>query len=257
MYKLSYSYLQIIMASFNNQNNNNNMNSSLTIQLPNDFSNDEYDISKSNFREFSQTTSVVRLDSSELSINNEPLTPESKEDDDYHHHVNELSQTEVINNSLTNNDYDSNLSYITCAILFTILVIALITGSIAYLVFGIIFLVNDFDISNDCKGSNLWAYVLTSIILSSTNTSLISKNERDKSDSDLSYMKIIVAVICNLIINSALAIWGGIEIWNKSCHDLQDSNLWDFALSTFILQLFASAIFLTILIYSLIIISYP
>ena len=86
---------------------------------------------------------------------------------------------------------------------------------------------------------------------------MISKNERDKSDSDLSYMKIIVAVICNLIINSALAIWGGIEIWNKSCHDLQDSNLWDFALSTFILQLFASAIFLTILIYSLIIISYP
>lgn len=251
MYKLSYSYLQIIMASFNNQNNNNNnnMNSSLTIQLPNDFSNDEYDISKSNFREFSQTNSVVRLDSSELSINNEPLTPESKEDDDYHHDVNDLTQNKVNN--------DSNLSYITCAILFTILVIALITGSIAYLVFGIIFLVNDFDISNDCKGSNLWAYVLTSIILSSTNTSLISKNERDKSDSDLSYMKIIVAVICNLIINSALAIWGGIEIWNKSCHDLQDSNLWDFALSTFILQLFASVIFLTILIYSLIIISYP
>jgi hypothetical protein len=251
MYKLSYSYLQIIMASFNNQNNNNNnnMNSSLTIQLPNDFSNDEYDISKSNFREFSQTNSVVRLDSSELSINNEPLTPESKEDDDYHHDVNDLTQNKVNN--------DSNISYITCAILFTILVIALITGSIAYLVFGIIFLVNDFDISNDCKGSNLWAYVLTSIILSSTNTSLISKNERDKSDSDLSYMKIIVAVICNIIINSALAIWGGIEIWNKSCHDLQDSNLWDFALSTFILQLFACAIFLTILIYSLIIISYP
>lgn len=253
MYKLSYSYLQIIMASFNNQNNNNNnnnnMNSSLTIQLPNDFSNDEYDISKSNFREFSQTNSVVRLDSSELSINNEPLTPESKEDDDYHHHVNDLTQNKVNN--------DSNLSYITCAILFTILLIALITGSIAYLIFGIIFLVNDFDISNDCKGSNLWAYVLTSIILSSTNTSLISKNKRDQSDSDLSYMKIIVAVICNIIINSALAIWGGIEIWNKSCHDLQDSNLWDFALSTFILQLFASAIFLTILIYSLIIISYP
>lgn len=253
MYKLSYSYLQIIMASFNNQNNNNNnnnnMNSSLTIQLPNDFSNDEYDISKSNFREFSQTNSVVRLDSSELSINNEPLTPESKEDDDYHHHVNDLTQNKVNN--------DSNLSYITCAILFTILLIALITGSIAYLVFGIIFLVNDFDISNDCKGSNLWAYVLTSIILSSTNTSLISKNKRDQSDSDLSYMKIIVAVICNIIINSALAIWGGIEIWNKSCHDLQDSNLWDFALSTFILQLFASAIFLTILIYLLIIISYP
>jgi hypothetical protein len=241
------------MASFNNQNNNNNnnnnMNSSLTIQLPNDFSNDEYDISKSNFREFSQTNSVVRLDSSELSINNEPLTPESKEDDDYHHHVNDLTQNKVNN--------DSNLSYITCAILFTILLIALITGSIAYLIFGIIFLVNDFDISNDCKGSNLWAYVLTSIILSSTNTSLISKNKRDQSDSDLSYMKIIVAVICNIIINSALAIWGSIEIWNKSCHDLQDSNLWDFALSTFILQLFASAIFLTILIYSLIIISYP
>ena len=42
----------------------------------------------------------------------------------------------------------------------TILTMALIVGLVAYIVFGIFYLIQDYDISNECKGCNLWAYAL-------------------------------------------------------------------------------------------------
>ena len=55
----------------------------------------------------------------------------------------------------------------TCCITLTtsLLVIGLAVGYIAYIVYGIIFLVNDYNTSYDCAGSSLWAYVLTAVIM--------------------------------------------------------------------------------------------
>ena len=120
-----------------------------------------------------------------------------------------------------------------CYIVFlTILSLALISGLVAYIVLGIIYLIQDYDLSNECKGCNLWAYVLVFLILSCMNIGI--KNDSDE-PLDNSLIKILIGGILNL----SLSIWGGIELWNNShsC-DVFNSNLWKFGLSSFILQLF-------------------
>ena len=44
--------------------------------------------------------------------------------------------------------------------------LGIILGSILYSIYGIVFLILDYNISNSCSGSNLWAYVLTAVIIS-------------------------------------------------------------------------------------------
>ena len=46
------------------------------------------------------------------------------------------------------------------------LTLILIAGCFSYIVFGIIYLIEDYDIAHDCNNSSLWAYVLTSVIIS-------------------------------------------------------------------------------------------
>jgi hypothetical protein len=125
-----------------------------------------------------------------------------------------------------------------CCIFLT--AIAVIGGAISYLVFGIMYLVQDYDLANDCKGSNLWAYVLTAIILSLSRGN--AKNMYDD-DGNLS----ICTIIFMGLIELGLSIWGGIELFDKSCDDLHDSNIWRFGLATFVLQLFVASLILVII----------
>lgn len=117
-----------------------------------------------------------------------------------------------------------------------LLIIGLIGGLISYLVFGIIFLVQDYSIANDCKNSNLWEYALVSIILSFTNFKINSS----ESDKNIDIACIIIVIIG--VMNLCLSIWGGIELWQQSCDKLSDSNLWKFSLVAFILQCICTAI---------------
>lgn len=107
-----------------------------------------------------------------------------------------------------------------------ILFIGLLLSVVGYVVFSIIFLIQDYNISNECKGSNLWEYVLVSTILMFPNVSV-------KSDkySTLAIIAVIIGVL-----NLCMSIWGGIELWDYSCHDLAETNLWKIGLATFILQ---------------------
>ena len=119
------------------------------------------------------------------------------------------------------------------------LVLALVAGIICYLVFGIIFLVNDYDTAKDCDGSDLWAYVLVAIILA-----INKKNAAEIDNSDALGMLMV-----SVTIELGLAIWGAIELFDKAddCPELKSSSLWDFGLATFLLQiLYVSVIVLFI-----------
>ena len=113
--------------------------------------------------------------------------------------------------------------------------LALLAGTISYAVFAIIYLIEDYGISNDCKGSNLWEYVLVSIILGTGNLSI---------KGDVSMNSAIIIFVIIGIINLCLATWGSIELWkySYSCDDLFHSNLWYIGLVSFILQVFATVI---------------
>lgn len=129
-----------------------------------------------------------------------------------------------------NEERKPSLCYIAVLI---ILMIVLIAGLVAYITFGIIYLIEDYNLSNECKGSNLWEYVLVSLILSTLNVG-IKKNSDE--NLDITFTKFLIVGVFNL----TLLIWGSIELWNNSysCDDLFNSNLWKFGLSSFILQVF-------------------
>lgn len=117
-----------------------------------------------------------------------------------------------------------------------IAVISLLGATVSYIVFGIIYLIQDYGISNECKGSNLWEYVLVSMILACTNVSVKTNDEKV----DLSAC--VIAIIG--VINLSLSTWGGIELWDYSysCDELFNSNLWKVGLASFILQITTTVI---------------
>ena len=117
--------------------------------------------------------------------------------------------------------------------------LGIILGSIIYSVYGIVFLIQDYDISNSCSDSNLWAYVLTAVIIS-----LFRVNPKNvEINKDL----IKFSLFFLGLIETCLAVWGAYELWTKSCDNLIDSNIWKFALVTFIIQVIISVLILVIL----------
>ena len=107
------------------------------------------------------------------------------------------------------------------------LLIGLLVSILAYLIFNIVFLIQDYDVSNECKGSNLWEYVLVSTILMFPSSSVKNDNFN---------LFVIIALVIG-VLNLCMCIWGGIELWEYSCDDLTETNLWKVGLASFILQL--------------------
>ena len=144
----------------------------------------------------------------------------------------------TINSSESNKDDCLECCGLCCISTFAL---ALIGGAISYIVFGIIFLVEDYDVAKSCDSSGLWAYVLTAVILSvMRGNAKSSSDDKDKSNT-------ICIMLCLGLLETGLAIWGGLELWGKSCDDLKDSNLWTFGLVTFCLQVICASIFLIIM----------
>ena len=121
-----------------------------------------------------------------------------------------------------------------CWCLFALL---LLGGCIAYITFGIIFLIQDYGIANDCKNSNLWEYVLVAIVLSTCNI----KIETFNNDINVNCFIFLIGTI-----NLFLSIWGGLELWYRSCDELSDSNLWKIGLVSCIFQIIASILCLVV-----------
>lgn len=121
-----------------------------------------------------------------------------------------------------------------------ILVLGLIAGYISYMVFGTTFLIKDYDVANDCKDSKLWEYVLVSMVLSL----LRSKTKSNKDDDHVVETSVYVCtLVCFGLIEFGLAIWGSIELWENSCDELSETNLWKFGLATFSLQVSSGVLF--------------
>ena len=119
---------------------------------------------------------------------------------------------------------------------YVIAILVILGATIAYEVFGIIYLIEDYGISNECKGSNLWEYVLVSMILACTNVTVKTNDEKV----DLSACVLAMVGVINL----CLSTWGGIELWDYSysCDELFNSNLWKVGLAGFIIQVTTTAI---------------
>ena len=149
---------------------------------------------------------------------------------------NQLKYSIAKSDEQDNKSNDMGLCCMWCGI--GLLSLAFIAGAICYFVFGIMFLVKDYNVAENCSGSNLWAYILTSIILGL----LRSTAKTDKEDKS--------AIVCKLLIlgllETGLATWGGIELWNLSCDDLSKTNLWNFGLATFCIQIIAASLCLII-----------
>ena len=112
--------------------------------------------------------------------------------------------------------------------IYTLLAILLLAGSIAYIVFNILYLIEFYDEANDCKGSHLWEYVLVSLILSTLNI----KMKSDENENAAALLTVIG------VINLCLSTWGAIELWQNCCTELRYSNLWNVGLASFVIQCF-------------------
>ncbi len=115
----------------------------------------------------------------------------------------------------------------------------LVAGSISFLVFGILFLVQDWDTYRSCSGSAMGPYVIVALILTWGNGKAANNEKKETGG-------LVVGLICYFLMNVGFAIWGGFELWEKSCSDLKDTNLWKFSLAVFIIQIISAVIILLI-----------
>ena len=117
-----------------------------------------------------------------------------------------------------------------------------VIGTILYIVFSILYLVNDYSIAKDCDDSYLWEYILVSLILFIIFGSLNSKNVSDENKTNTNF--IILSICSTLFMEIGLLIWGYIELFqdnlqettNIECNELKNSNLWKIGLTNAIHQ---------------------
>lgn len=122
----------------------------------------------------------------------------------------------------------------------SILIIIYFFGVLTYLVFGYLFLINDYKIANECKDSSLWVYILVNIITTTFGfVKMIIKKEttfEQFGEMFKNELTILLAGIILAIFYSGFICWGGVELFKNSCNDLQKTSLWKFGLFTFSFQ---------------------
>ena len=84
---------------------------------------------------------------------------------------------------------------------------------VSYPVLGIKFLIDDYDISNNCKSSYLWEYVLVSIIISLLYILFLMLRKVYYENSNQTNS--LVFIVPGFII-LALVFWGGFELFDSS-----------------------------------------
>lgn len=99
--------------------------------------------------------------------------------------------------------------------------IFLVVGITLYYVFGIISLIEDYRVSQECKSSHLWEYSLVNLVMGVLNVSVNNLITNSK-DLDMDKIKYLYALIFTL----SMASWGVIELWVYSCNELNGTVLW-------------------------------
>ena len=121
----------------------------------------------------------------------------------------------------------------------SILKIIYVIGVLTYLIFGYLFLINDYKVANECKGSSLWIYVLVIIIITTFGfLKIVIKKESafDELARLLENESKTMLTGCILtIFYSGFVSWGVVVLLHKpkySCNDLEKTSLWKFAICT-------------------------
>ena len=118
---------------------------------------------------------------------------------------------------------------------------AILAGIGSFMAFGIIFLVQNWDEYSSCNGSEMAPYVIVALVLTWGNLNATKSSKKESS-----FCENVLSLLLYFLLNTGLAIWGGIELWVKSCDDLKDTNLWKFSLAVFIIQVTSATILLLV-----------
>ena len=105
--------------------------------------------------------------------------------------------------------------------------IFLVVGITLYYVFGIISLIEDYRVSQECKSSHLWEYSLVNLVMGVLNVSVNNLITNSK-DLDMDKIKYLYAFIFTL----SMASWGVTELWVYSCNELNGTVLWKIGCAT-------------------------
>ena len=106
------------------------------------------------------------------------------------------------------------------------------------------FLVQNYDDAKDCN-LDLWIYVLVSLIMAFTRSGSIKSSDDKNNDNEGT--PYVCVLICIGLIEAGMASWGGVELWEKSCADLKETNLWTIGFVTFIVQASSAGIYLVLI----------
>ena len=140
--------------------------------------------------------------------------------------------------------------------------IAIICSVFAYIIMGLIILVEDYTVWHDCDNtSELWPYCLVAILLFWNKLAARNAINNEENNNDTAF--IISTITCCILIELGLAIWGAVELFdektcctsnhsknfvNGTCHELTTTPLWTFGLATNILSWIVICAFLILII---------
>ena len=105
---------------------------------------------------------------------------------------------------------------------------------IGYFVFGIVLLITEYKSTNSCKSSNLWEYTLCCVLINLVKVFLT----KTRFYVDISFCKSLIF----LIFDSLILLFGYLELFENSCNDLINSNIWNYGIISSVIQ-FLSLIF--------------
>ena len=105
-----------------------------------------------------------------------------------------------------------------------------------YVICGIDFLFTYFYLNAECPSSYLWSYILVSLITSTLRINVIKIQEMDNPS-------LVNYLLCLVLTDTCMAIWGASELFNKSCKPIVSSDLWLYGFVTFIIQVTMVSIF--------------
>ena len=93
--------------------------------------------------------------------------------------------------------------------------IAIICSVFAYIIMGLIILVEDYTVWHDCDNtSELWPYCLVAILLFWNKVAARNAINNEENNNDTAF--IISTITCCILIELGLAIWGAVELFDES-----------------------------------------
>ena len=148
-----------------------------------------------------------------------------------------ISQYERLSDRENNNYIENCLVF--CECLKIAIYIIILTYVFAYYIIEVVFLIKYWSIDHQCHSSHIWEYNLISLIFGLCRFIVI---RIQKYELHISFPTILIGCI-----ELSIAIWGGVELFIRSCDKMYGSALWILSLINFCAQLFTAVMILIIL----------